>query len=267
MIKIVSGWSNKGGSTFCFIRLTNELNKIGLKTKFYGPHPWHLDKCESGMLDNSLTIDDDDILICHFLHLPKRPNCKRVILACHEKNLFEVGSVKQYWDEVVFLNENHRKYHNKYDGSFVIIPNLKEPLIKNNKNGLEKIAGVIGSFDDNKQTHVSIQRALSDGCEKVFLFGEPQGEYYEKYVKNLISDNVIIKGFIENKQAMYDSIGCVYHSSKSEVACLVKDECESTGVVFNGTEVTNNPPILLSNDEIITKWKETILKCQISENI
>ena len=39
---------------------------------------------------NSLIIDKDDILICHFLQLPKRPECKRVILACHEKNLFEV---------------------------------------------------------------------------------------------------------------------------------------------------------------------------------
>lgn len=254
MIKIVSGWSNKGGSTFCFIRLTNELNKLGFDTTFYGPHQWHLDKCKSGILDNSLTINQDDVLITHFLNLPSRPNCKKVFLSCHEKNLFEVGKLKQYWDSVIFLNEKHKDYHKDYNGPFVIIPNLKESLIKRDKNGLEKIAGVIGSFDENKQTHVSIQRALSDGCDKVYLFGDPVGEYYEKYVKNLLSDDVIVKGFIDNKQDMYDSIGCVYHSSKSEVACLVKDECESTGVVFYGNEATNNPMVLLTNEEIMNEW-------------
>jgi hypothetical protein len=254
MVKIVSGWSNKGGSTTAFINLTNALNTQGINTTFYGPHSWHLDKCQSGILDNSLTIEEDDILIVHFLNLPSRPKCKKVILGCHEKNLFEVGKIKQFWDFVIFLNERHRTYHNEYKNDFYIIPNLKENLIHRDKTGLEKIAGIIGSFDENKQTHVSIQRALADGCDKVYLFGEPSGTYYEKYVKPLISDNVILKGFTENKQDMYDSIGCVYHSSLSEVACLVKDECETTGVVFNGTEVTNNPPVLLTNEEIIDKW-------------
>jgi hypothetical protein len=254
MVKIVSGWSNKGGSTTAFINLTNALNKRGINTIFYGPHLWHLDKCKSGILDNSLTVDEDDILIVHFLNLPSRPKCKKVILGCHEKNLFEVGKIKQFWDFVVFLNERHRNYHSEYKNKFHIIPNLKENLICRDKTGLEKIAGIIGSFDENKQTHVSIQRALADGCEKVYLFGEPIGPYYEKYIKPLISDDVIIKGFTEDKQAMYDSIGCVYHSSLSEVACLVKDECETTGVIFNGTEVTNNPPVLLTNDEIVIEW-------------
>jgi hypothetical protein len=258
MIKFVTGWSNKGGSTIVFIRLVNELNKMGIDSILYGPHQWHLDKCKSGILDNSLTIDEDDILVTHFLQLPNRPNCKKVILACHEKNLFEVGKIKQYWDEVIFLNKRHRDYHSEYNGEFSIIPNLKENLIHRDKKGLEKIAGVIGSFDENKQTHISIQRALSDGCEQVYLFGEAGGEYYEKYVKNLLGDNVIIKGFTNDKQGMYDSIGCVYHSSKSEVACLVKDECETTGVVFNGNEATDNPPVLETNDEIINKWIELL---------
>jgi hypothetical protein len=258
MVKIVSGWSNKGGSTIAFINLTNELNKYGIETTFYGPHNWHLDKCKSGILDSTLQINENDILIIHFLKLPTRPNAKKVILACHEKDLFEVGKITQFWDIVVFLNKRHKEYHNEYQNEFHIIPNLKENLIKKDKTGLEKIAGVIGSFDENKQTHISIQRALSDGCDKVYLFGEPNGPYYEKYVKNLISDSVIIKGFVEDKQSIYDSIGCVYHSSKSEVACLVKDECESTGVIFKGTEVTNNPPVLLSNDEIIEEWKKIL---------
>jgi hypothetical protein len=219
----------------------------------YGPHNWHLDKCKSGLL-NQVTVNPKDRLIVHFLKLPNRPNAGKVILACHEKNLYEVGETKQFWDEAVFLNQRHKDYHSKYTGNFTIIPNLKTPLIKRNKKGFEKIAGVIGSFDENKQTHVSIQRALSDGCEKIYLFGEPYGSYYEDFIKPLLSDKVILKGFLEDKQAIYDMIGCVYHSSKSEVATLVKDECESAGVIFNGNEATENQPVLLTNDEIIQKW-------------
>jgi hypothetical protein len=257
MIKIASGWSNKGGSTFAFIALTNELNKHGYNTTFYGPHEWHLDKCQSGKL-NDIKINEDDILITHFLNLPSRPNAKKVILSCHEKNLFEVGQIKQYWDEVVFLNEKHRNYHNLYDNAYSIIPNLRPNLIKSNKIGLEKIAGIIGSFDDNKQTHVSIKRALADGCDKVYLFGEPTGEYFDKYVKPLCDDSVIVKGFMSDKQAMYDMIGCVYHSSKSEVACLVKDECETTGTLFYGNESTDYPAVTLNDEEIINKWLEIL---------
>jgi hypothetical protein len=253
MIKIATGWSNKGGSTFALINLTNELNKVGVETTLYGPHSWHLDKCKSDVLQN-INIQYDDILICHFLHLPNRPNAKKVILSCHEKNLFEVGKIKQYWDEVVFLNENHKSYHKDYSGNYKIIPNLNSNLTPKDKQELYKIAGVIGSFDDNKQTHVSIQRALSEGCEKVLLFGEPIGEYYEKYVKPLCDENVIVMGFKENKQEMYDMVGCVYHSSKSEVACLVKDECYLTNTIFNGNENTNHEVTKLTNDQIINEW-------------
>jgi len=252
-IKILSGWTNKGGSTFAFIRLVNALNDAGYNATFYGPHDWHLDKCKADKSEN-LIINPTDIIITHFVQLPQRPNARKVILACHEKNLFEVGKVPQYWDEVVFLNQRHRDYHNQYNGKFSIIPNLRERFVKRDKIGLEKIAGIIGSFDENKQTHISIQRALADGCEKVYLFGEPNTPYYEEYVKPLLSDKVILKGFSSDKQSMYDSIGCVYHSSKSEVACLVKDECESAGVIFNGNDVTNNPPVTLTNDEIIKEW-------------
>ena len=258
MIKIVSGYSDKGGSTSAFIDLTNEFNKRGVDTTFFGPHQWHLDKCKSGILNDGFIVNSDDILICHFLNLPSRPAAKKVLLHCHEKNLFEVGKIKQFWDEVVFLNQRHREYHSEYNNKFTIIPNLRNDFMFRDKTGLEKIAGVIGSFDENKQTHVSIQRALADDCEKIYLFGEPKGEYYERYVKPLISEKVILKGFSKDKQAMYDMIGCVYHSSKSEVACLVKDECESTGVIFNGNEATDNPPVTLTNDEIIMKWFETL---------
>ena len=212
-------------------------------------------------MDNTLKIEKNDKLITHFLQLPQRPpQALKVLLSCHEKDLFRVGQVKQYWDEVIFVNQRHRDYHNDYTGKFRIIPNLIQPFLKKDKKGLEKIAGIIGSFDENKQTHISIQRALDDNCEKIYLFGEPNTPYYQQMVAPLCSDRVIVKGFMEDKQAMYDMIGCVYHSSKSEVSCVVKDECESTGTVFNGNEATDNPPSLLTNGEIIDKWIKALKK-------
>jgi hypothetical protein len=259
MIKIVSGYSEKGGSTSAFIELTNEFNKRGVDMTFYGPHQWHLDKCKSGLLNDGFVVNNDDILICHFLNLPSRPNAKKVLLSCHEKWWFKVGDIKQYWDTAIFLHDEHRNYHSNYKGDYVIIPNLKPDLKPNDKTKLDLVAGIIGTIEDRKQTHVSIQRALADGCEKVLIFGQigEQG-YYEKFVQPLLNDKIEIVGFSNNKQEMYDSIGRVYHSSKGEVACLVKDECWLTNTQFFGNEETNNIVSPLSNDEIFQLWNKLL---------
>jgi len=259
MIKIVTGWSEKGGSTSAFIDLTNEFNKRGIETTMYGPHQWHLDKCKSAILNDGFIVKPDDILICHFLRLPSRPPAKKVILHSHEKWWFKVGNIQQYWDTIVFLHEAHREFHNDYTNSFTIIPNLKPDLKPKEKNDLELVAGIIGSIEDRKQTHVSIQRALNDGCKKIKLFGDVHDQnYFDKFVKPLLNENIEIVGYSTNKQEMYDSIGRVYHSSKGEVACLVKDECWLTNTKFFGNEETNNIVSPLSNDEIIELWKKTL---------
>jgi hypothetical protein len=61
-------------------------------------------------------------------------------------------------------------------------------------------------------------------------------------------------GFVNNKQSIYDMIGRVYHSSISEVATLVKDECYITGTKFFGNEATDTPVSTLTNQEIINEW-------------
>jgi hypothetical protein len=53
---------------------------------------------------------------------------------------------------------------------------------------------------------------------------------------------------------MYDMIGRVYHSSISEVATLVKDECATTNTKFFGNEATYAPVSTLTNEEIMNKW-------------
>ena len=258
MIKIVSGYSDKGGSTTAFINLTNALNNAGIDTIFYGPHNYHLGKCKSA-LSNELQINQDDKLITHFLQLEERPNVNKVVLSCHEKWWFPVGKIKKYWDTAVFLHDAHRKYHHEYIGPYTIIPNIKENLIKKDKDDLDLIAGIIGTIEDRKQTHVSIQRAMKDKCKKIYLFGHiGDQQYFDNNVKPLLNPKIEMVGHTTDKQAMYDMIGRVYHSSKGEVACLVKDECYQTNTKFFGNEETEHVVSELTNDEIIQLWKTTL---------
>ena len=207
-----------------------------------------------------LKFKKNDVIISHFLNLQSRPDVKKIILSCHENWWYEVADVKQYWDEIIFLHDKHREYHKRYLGKFSIIPNLKENLISIEKPELDKVAGIIGTIEDRKQTHVSIQRALNDGCEKILLYGHVGDEqYYQTNVKPLMSNsNIILMGHSTNKQNMYNSIGRVYHSSKGEVACLVKDECYLTNTKFYGNEETQNEVSKLTNPEILTLWKNIL---------
>ena len=259
MIKIISGYTNPGGATTALINLTNELNKNNLYTTMYGPHDWFVNQCNGKVISNELTFNKDDVLLFHYIKQNKRPNAKKVLLLSHEKWWFPVGKISQYWDSAVFLHDQHRAYHSDYDGDYHIIPNLREPLNNTKKTELDKTAGVIGAIEHRKQTHVSIQRALNDGCDRVYLFGVIQDKnYHDSYVKPLLSENVVYKGFTNNKQQMYDTIGRVYHSSKGEVACLVKDECVMTGTKFFGNEETTNEVFEGTNQDIIEMWKEIL---------
>ena len=260
-IKIISGYSEKGGSTVAQINLTNFLNNNGYDCTFYGPSDYHIDKCKSAF-SNELIFDSDDILLCHVMNFQERPPVKKVIYCSHEKWWYDFSKVFWYWDESVFLHQQHKDFHENYTGNYTIIPNLKENLTSKNKEELDLVAGIIGSIEDRKQTHISIERALNDGCEKVFLFGQiGDKNYFENYVEPKIDNNkIILVGHTTDKQSMYDSIGRVYHSSKGEVACLVKDECYLTGTKFFGNKETENEVSTLTNEEILKLWKKTFEK-------
>ena len=125
---------------------------------------------------------------------------------------------------------------------------------------LDLVAGIVGTIEDRKQTHVSIQRAINDGCEKILLYGHiGDSNYYDTYVKHMIDGEMVIMiGHMTNKQDMYNAIGRVYHSSKGEVACLVKDECYLTNTKFFGNQETENEVSKLNNEEIFKLWQEAI---------
>ncbi len=254
MIKILTGWSNEGGSTTAFINLTNEFNNRGIDCILYGPHDWHLDKCRSDKSEN-LIMNSDDNLIFHFVSLNNRPNVRKSILSCHETNVYEVSKVRKFWDEVVFVTKDQQSYHKDYNGSFRIIPNVMEKIVTEKKSELDKIAAIIGSIDPNKQTHVSIYRALKDKCDKILIFGKiTDDNYFNTLVKPLLNDKIQYMGFVNNKNEIYDNVGRVYLSSKREVAPLVRDECLTTNTKFFGNDMTNGNTYNLNNDQIIDLW-------------
>ena len=256
-IKILSGHSAEGGSTTIWINLTNLLNENGYDAKFYGPHGFHLDKC-NGALIQDFRFEPDDIIIAHVIGFNSRPNVKKVIYGCHEKWWGQISDDNTFWDVAVFNHQAQRDFHKDYTGPYVFIPNPKEPLIPKDKSELDLIAGVIGTIEDRKQTHISIERALADGCTKIKLFGvlHPSKYYTEHMLKYENDDRIEFVGFTTDKQGMYDSIGRVYHSSKGEVSCLVKDECQYTNTKFFGNEETLHQVSELSNQEILQLWEE-----------
>jgi hypothetical protein len=261
MIRILSGWSNPGGSTVAFINLTNALNEFGHDTVFYGPHSWHLGKCKSEQYtqNSKMKLNKEDILIVHFRNnFIQRPPIKGFFLSCHEQDIFPLKNIKyEIFDKIHYVSEHQRKFHG-IDHPYFILPNILEDLKPNDKPK-EKIGGIIGSIDRNKQVHVSIKKALSDGCEKIYIYGlitDPW--YWQNEVANLVDgEKVIYKGYEDNKQNIYDSITDVYHSSILETWGYIKGECKLTNTLFHGN-ISTNGYWEMSKEEIINNWIKEI---------
>lgn len=260
MIKIISGYTNAGGSTVMLINLTNEFNKRGYDAIMYGYSYWFLNKCRSDSLPN-LEILSSDNLIIHYSYFNSRPDVRKILMVNHEKEWSILPKINKFWDKIIFSTEENRKFHS-YTENYAIIPNIKSELHISKKDNVKDVAGVIGTIEPRKQTHLSIKKAIDDGYSKILIFGNIGNvDYFKENVKPLLNDNIILKGYEEDKQKMYDQINAVYMLSKSEVATLVKDDCYLTNTEFIGNENTSHEVSSLTNDEIIDMWlKELDLK-------
>lgn len=257
-VKIVSGWSNPGGSTLHHISLTNLLNENGIDCTFYGPHEWHLDKCKSGHISEcKLTVHDT--LISHFIQV-QTTNVKKHILSCHETNLFPLKQIPlQNYDMIHFVSQYQKDWHGVNHPS-VVIPGMIDDISWSNPNN--RVAGVVGSIDEHKQTHVSVQRALEDGYNKVLLFGDINDKpYFDSEIEPLLhTGKVIIKNYCEDKEEMYGSVEAVYHSSKRECLPTVQGECLKAGIPYFGLECNMRGPedYLFDNQQILEKWRNIL---------
>ena len=261
-IKIVTGWSNPGGSTVAHINLCNLFNENNMDCTLYGPHEWHLDKCKSGTAQE-VEVEQGDTIISHFVRVNaeelRDADCSH-ILSCHETNMFPLKEMELLgYDAIHYVSNTQKKWHSVNHPNFVI-PNIIEDL-KPSPLGTGA-CGIIGSLDVHKQPHVSIQRALWDGWEKIYLFGLVNDVPYAKeYLEPLIekhNDKIHYQGHVDDKQKMYDSIDAVYHSSIRETFNYIKAECEKTGVSYRGLDTADTDATYMDNEDILKLWKKHI---------
>jgi hypothetical protein len=253
-IKLISGWSNPGGSTVHHISLTNLLNENGYDCTFYGPQEWHLDKCKSGLINEVKIVEASDILITHFSQIPKVA-CKKHILSCHETNLFPLSKIDLAdYDLIQYVSNSQKKWHSVNHASVIIPPIVEKVNWKNPKN---KTAGVVGSIDSHKRVGESIRLALEDGFDKVLLFGEvTELDYFNSMINPYIeSSKAVLVGHMDNKEDMYGRVEAIYHSSIRETYGLVEAECSVAGIPFIGS--SNNQDIL-SKEDILERWEKVL---------
>lgn len=253
VVKVISGWSNPGGSTIHHIALTNLLNESGYDCTFYGPHDWHLRRCRADRLGNA-RVNPTDFVITHFIRT-QQMTCRLHVLSCHETDLFELRSMPlAHYDWIQFVSEFQRRWHGVGHRSIVIPPVVERVRWTDPANG---IAGVVGSIDENKQTHVSIERALADGYQKVLLFGVvTDAQYYQRHVERYVAQRrAVLVGHEDDRSRMYGQIQAVYHHSRRETFGLVEAECFVSGIPFVGPR--NNPEIL-ERHEVLGRWQQVL---------
>jgi len=258
-VKIISGWSNPGGSTIAFINLCNLFNDNDIDCTLYGPHPWIEDKCKSAHIETANVNEEGENLILHYLQFPDRPPASnRVIFNCHETVLYPIKEIEKqvkFWDQVCFVSDSQRKFHDMEDEK--VIPNVVSKL-KHKKRKERHVAGVIGSLDVNKRPQLSVEKALAAGYDKVLVYGAKTDEvFFERELKTLFEDEKVEwKDHCDDKQKMYDSVDAVFHSSMSETFNFIKPECEATGVEYFGMETAESGAEYWSDDKILEAWKE-----------
>jgi hypothetical protein len=316
MIRIISGVGFMGGSTIAFINLVNLLNKNGHDAIFYSPNDWVKDQCKSEKIEATFVNDylktprqsqtvlkdynilndlmeDGDTLICHLLPLipedqdktakvPKvfdTSKLKKVIYASHETDVYPVSNINaEKFDLIHYVSEFQRDWHDYKEVPNVVIPNVISPIEKMEKTlPFDKIGGVIGTVGRSKQTHVAIQAALDDGCDKVLVFGQVNfnvrssdqnshdfliaRNYWDTHMAPLFCNSKVeVLGACDDKSLMYSDLDVVYHASPRETFNYIEKECALLGIKY--MHVDNNddytPPILASDKEILAMWEKVL---------
>lgn len=259
MIRVVTGFSGPGGSTVSFCNLVNLFNENGLDACFYGSFPWEGINCNFSSI-NELQIAYDDVVIYHFLHTRSKPKCKKLILSCHETSLFKIKDIPDLAYDSIHFVSNSQKQWQGVDG--VIIPNVitsyKKELVKTE----DKVAGIIGSVDRNKNVHEAIQRASQDeDVSQILLYGAVTDQsYFNEFVSPLLNDKVRYCGISTDMQKVYDSIDVVYSSSKSECLSMIQGECLRMGMEYRGLDSNTRAveDYEFNNDIILEKWKKLL---------
>jgi hypothetical protein len=113
---------------------------------------------------------------------------------------------------------------------------LDENLITIEKKAT-KIAGIVGWINKNNKVDLLIDKALSDGMNKIIIYSciEDPKFYYdnvEPLIKRL-PDKIFYAGCVKNKQFLYDTISDVYVSANSPAYKEIKEESRLTNTSFH----------------------------------
>ena len=265
MIKVASAWGDLGGSTIALNNLVNLFNSKGYNACLFTPgtrgskNKWPGINCSWKHL-NDLSFEKEDMVIYHFLKITNRPNVKKLILSCHETNLFPLKEIKEVvYDEVQFVS-NFQKEWQGVEG--IVIPNVITKYKKDEIKKTDKTAGIIGSIDPHKAVHESIRRALKDeDVSKVIIYGSISDPvYFVEKVVPLLSSKVMYCGISTDMQEVYNELDVVYASSKRECLPMIQGECLKMGLEYRGFGFnTRRPEDYECNDNIILeKWKKCL---------
>lgn len=256
MIKVVSGWGGPGGSTVAFNNLVNLFNQRGRASCFYTPTRWEGITCRWDSLQN-IKFNKDDIVIYHFMPISKRPPVNKLILSCHETRVFPIKEKKDLvYDDVHFVSEFQKKWQG-VDGC--VIPNVFKKYAPRDSKFKDLCAGIIGSIDSNKRTHLSIGKALDDGHTNVRIYGAITDlVYFNTEVLPLLGDKVSYRGIASDMQPIYDTVTDVYHSPELETFNLIKPECEYAEVNYHGHEGNDTQAEYWDDDKVYEAWKKLL---------
>lgn len=294
MIKIVSGLSIPVGSTVALVNLCNQFNDRGHNCIFYGPDNWHLDKCKAANIAD-FHPEDGDIIIVHHIRLFSVPELYKLqdkiehqkkgglislkdvilriiprsrkhaglklILSCQENEPFPLRQVNHaLFDKIHYVHDEQVRHHRINHPHFVC-PNFCSNLIASARKP-RKVAGVIGSIQEENKIDLSIVKAIEDGMDTVIVYGyllDPV--YYYRKIEPLTKTypgKIKFAGFVDNKQKVYDSISDVY-CAVSKPWSLVKKECLLTNTRFHGPDSSREEESM-TNDMIFDIWgKELVL--------
>jgi hypothetical protein len=257
MIKILSGFTGPGGSTVAFNNLVNLFNDNGIDACLYGPHEWEGITCN--FKREEPLIKSEDTVIYHFMMPPATP-CKKLILSCHETELFTMRKIEGItYDAVHFVSEFQMNWHGVKGN---VIPNVITKYKSTPRHGRQpKVVGILGSIDQNKRVHKSIQRALEEGHDDIRIYGNiTDGTYFATEVLPLLGEKVSYRGVSSDMQSVYGVITDVYASSKLECLPTIQGECIHLGINYHGlTESTRSDKDFEFNNEVILeKWKKLL---------
>lgn len=261
MIKIATGYSNVGGSTTALANLCNLFNDNGLTCELYGPSPWvqKLLKHNCYFDINKLKFERDDTLIYHYLNLTRRPPVRKLILSCHETDVFEIKKVNPAYDKLHFVSNFQKNWHG-VDG--FVIPNILNKYTKSEKRKQNKVAGIVGSIDHHKRTAMSIERASKDvDVSRIELWGQiTHLDHFLIEVVPKLNENIVYCGISNDMQKVYDRLDVVYSSSRRECLPMIQGECYLAGVEFRGLpeNMRTLEDYIFDDQEILNKWKQLI---------